>query len=236
MRARSAPMQHALRLRPLDRLARSCRARDRSSRCSSAARATRTSARAGERLGERASRSRDPRRAARGGARRACRPPAARMPLWRMPPPYILRSRWHFLMKSRAPAITEPAGAPRPFDRHTLTESKPAASSRSLAPVATAAFQIRAPSRCVVMPSACAACGDLGEPRAVPARCRPSRCACSRRRRRASRAWYGSSALNARADVGGGEHAAFADHLGLRSRRARRARPTRSASSARRRR
>mgnify|MGYP006974896035 CR=1 FL=1 len=47
-------------------------------------------------------------------------------------------------MLTRRTKVTEPAGAPSPLDRHTLTESKPSASSRSVEPVAIAAFQIRA--------------------------------------------------------------------------------------------
>src|ERR1044071_1010969 len=68
------------------------------------------------------------------------------MPAWRMPPPYILRSLRQRLMKSLRPAISEPAGAPRPLDRQALIESKPCTMSRSEAPHATAAFQIRAPA------------------------------------------------------------------------------------------
>ncbi len=60
-------------------------------------------------------------------------------------------------MKSFVPATTEPHGAPSPLLRHTLIESKPAASCFSVAPVAAAAFHSRAPSRWVCMPSACAA-------------------------------------------------------------------------------
>src|SRR5258706_12297601 len=72
-----------------------------------------------------------------------------------MPPPYILRSRWQDLISALVPATHEPTGAPSPLERHTLTESNPAASSRSVLPHVTAAFHRRAPSRWAFMPSSC---------------------------------------------------------------------------------
>ena len=52
--------------------------------------------------------------------------------------------------------MSEPIGAPRPLDRHTDRTSATAPYSRSGVPVATWAFQIRAPSRCTRAPAAVA--------------------------------------------------------------------------------
>ena len=97
---------------------------------------------------------------------RAYRPPAAMMPAWRMPPPKSLRARWARAIIAALPSSTEPTGAPRPFDRQTLTESNGATMSRSATPEATAALQTRAPSRCRIMPcrsQKARSCADLVE-------------------------------------------------------------------------
>lgn len=64
-----------------------------------------------------------------------------------MPPPRILRKRTAARTRSRSETKHEPTGAPSPFEKHTLTESNGAASSRTGIPVATDAFHRRAPSR-----------------------------------------------------------------------------------------
>ena len=53
---------------------------------------------------------------------------------------------------SFGPASAEPTGAPSPLLKQTLTVSKCLAHSASAMPVAAAAFQSRAPSRCVRKP------------------------------------------------------------------------------------
>ena len=78
----------------------------------------------------------------------ACRPAAARMPTWRIPPPIRLR-------QTRASAIGVGASRPsasRPARRAPWTGRPPARrrsrrTPRAATPVATWAFQIRAPSR-----------------------------------------------------------------------------------------
>ncbi len=59
-------------------------------------------------------------------------------------------------MSSFDPSNTLPAGAPSPFDRHTDTESKPAAAADSSIFNFTAALNSRAPSKCVLSLRACA--------------------------------------------------------------------------------
>ena len=49
----------------------------------------------------------------------ACRPAAARMPTWRIPPPIRLRRTRAWTMASADPASSEPTGAPSPLDRQT---------------------------------------------------------------------------------------------------------------------
>ena len=51
------------------------------------------------------------------------------------------------------PTTSEPTGAPSPFDRHTDSTSAHAPYDASGTPVATWAFQSRAPSRCTPMPT-----------------------------------------------------------------------------------
>ena len=70
-------------------------------------------------------------------------------PAWRIPPPKSLRTRRASAMKAFEPATALPTGARRPFEKHVMTESKPAASDASETPSAAAAFHRRAPSRCV---------------------------------------------------------------------------------------
>ena len=70
------------------------------------------------------------------------------MPAWRIPPPKSLRLRRTSWIRSASPATAEPTGAPRPFEKHTETESTSAATSAGETPSATAAFQSRAPSMC----------------------------------------------------------------------------------------
>ena len=79
-------------------------------------------------------------------------PAAAMMPAWRMPPPSIFRARRARPMKSRLPVTTEPTGAPSPLERQKVTESAWAATSFAGIPVATHAFQRRAPSRWTARP------------------------------------------------------------------------------------
>ena len=49
----------------------------------------------------------------------ACRPAAARMPTWRIPPPSRLRRTRAWAIASADPASSEPTGAPSPLDRQT---------------------------------------------------------------------------------------------------------------------
>src|SRR4029450_392853 len=98
----------------------------------------------------------------RGGVRRPTRGgggrrPAAAPPPCRIPPPIILRTRRACAMTSREPQISEPTGAPRPFDRQKVTESTWRVNSSAGRLRATAALKIRAPSRCTGTPAAWAA-------------------------------------------------------------------------------
>eukprot|EP01139_Manchomonas_bermudensis_P007158 Amastigsp_a179758_47.p3 type:complete len:100 gc:universal Amastigsp_a179758_47:853-554(-) len=68
-------------------------------------------------------------------------------PAWRIPPPSILRNRRARAMKSAGPTMTEPTGAESPFERQTETESAALQMRSSGTPDATAALQMRAPSR-----------------------------------------------------------------------------------------
>ena len=54
-------------------------------------------------------------------------------------------------------SMTDPIGAPKPFERQTLMVSKCFPYSLSETPDATWAFQMRAPSRCIAIPRARAA-------------------------------------------------------------------------------
>mmetsp|Transcript_9561 Transcript_9561/g.23609 ORF Transcript_9561/g.23609 Transcript_9561/m.23609 type:complete len:207 (-) Transcript_9561:640-1260(-) len=78
---------------------------------------------------------------------------AASTPAWRMVPPQAFRSRRHLAINSCVPTMTEPTGAPRPLDRHTDTESAAATQRPGDTPSAAAAFQMRAPSMCNLMPT-----------------------------------------------------------------------------------
>jgi hypothetical protein len=57
---------------------------------------------------------------------------------WRKPPPIRCLSHRAPAMKSFGPTRQEPTGAPEAFEKHTLAESKGAAYSASLTPVAAA--------------------------------------------------------------------------------------------------
>ena len=67
-------------------------------------------------------------------------------------------------MNSAEPTTADPTGAPRPFEKQTEAESTGAATSAGLRPLATAAFQIRAPSRCTRMPCAWAKSASSARP------------------------------------------------------------------------
>ena len=65
----------------------------------------------------------------------ACRPAAARMPAWRIPPPSSLRrTPAPGSSRPRGPTSSEPTGAPRPLDRQTETTSATAPYSRERRP------------------------------------------------------------------------------------------------------
>ena len=83
-------------------------------------------------------------------------PAAASTPAWRSPPPIRFRSRRTPLIRSRVVATRDPAGAPSPLLRHTDTVSALSHHFCSAIPVATCAFQMRAPSRCTARPAPCA--------------------------------------------------------------------------------
>ena len=74
-------------------------------------------------------------------------PAAASTPACLNPPPTRLRRRRTAFIRSRVVATSDPAGAPRPLLRQTETVSAFAHHCCSGIPVATCAFQIRAPSR-----------------------------------------------------------------------------------------
>ena len=57
-------------------------------------------------------------------------------------------------MRSLSAQISEPTGAPSPFDRQNDTVSKCRAYSAAGMPVATTALKRRAPSKCMAMPRA----------------------------------------------------------------------------------
>ncbi len=75
------------------------------------------------------------------------------MPTWRIPPPIRLRQTRASAIASLLPTMSEPTGAPRPLDRQTASTSATAPYSRSGVPVATWAFQMRAPSMCTRAPT-----------------------------------------------------------------------------------
>jgi len=78
------------------------------------------------------------------------------MPTWRIPPPMRLRHTRDSSIASRLPTTSEPTGAPSPLDRQTAITSATAPYSRSGVPVATWAFQIRAPSTWMPAPASVA--------------------------------------------------------------------------------
>ena len=80
-------------------------------------------------------------------------PAAASTPACRMPPPSLRRTIRACAARSPEVTTSDPTGAPRPFERQTDSVSNSAPYRVSGTPVATAAFQIRAPSQCSVMPS-----------------------------------------------------------------------------------
>mmetsp|Transcript_6219 Transcript_6219/g.15858 ORF Transcript_6219/g.15858 Transcript_6219/m.15858 type:complete len:280 (-) Transcript_6219:2025-2864(-) len=86
---------------------------------------------------------------------------AASTPACRMVPPHALRSRRALRMNSASPRMTLPTGAPRPLERHTLTVSAAATQRAGETPSAAAAFHIRAPSRCSLMPFSLHSCPHL---------------------------------------------------------------------------
>ena len=71
-----------------------------------------------------------------------------------MPAPYRLRQTRASAIRSADDTSTDPTGAPSPFDRQTETVSKFAPYAASGTPLATWAFQSRAPSRCIATPTA----------------------------------------------------------------------------------
>ena len=66
-------------------------------------------------------------------------------------------------MSSAEPATSEPTGAPSPFDRQHETVSNGAAHCAAGIPLASTAFQMRAPSRCRRRPRARAASADRAQ-------------------------------------------------------------------------
>src|SRR5260370_12279448 len=55
-------------------------------------------------------------------------------------------------MNAFVPAITDPTGAPSPFDKQNITESTFRVITATWSPSAVAALKIRAPSRCTFNP------------------------------------------------------------------------------------
>ena len=134
------------------------------------------------RLGQRAAAPcrRGPRPAGRrGGRARAARPRRGRRPgacrrraACARPAPRRSRS---------AEPSTDPTGAPSPLDRQTeIVSTSRAVRRRAATPVATCAFQIRAPSRCTASPTSSAQRTQPLAARRAAARCRRRSCACSR--------------------------------------------------------
>ena len=76
----------------------------------------------------------------------ATRPAAARNPACRMAPPRRLRSTRARSMSRREPAMSDPTGAHRLFDKDAITILAGAARVAALSPVATTALNSRAPS------------------------------------------------------------------------------------------
>ncbi len=75
-------------------------------------------------------------------------PGAAMTPACRIPPPRILRIRRARSTNAADPQIIDPTGAASPFDRHNCTDDTCCVQSVTGRPIATAALNSRAPSRC----------------------------------------------------------------------------------------
>lgn len=69
-----------------------------------------------------------------------------------VPPPRAFLKRRQRAINSLGPTMTEPTGAPRPFERHKLTVSHAATIREGGTPSAAAAFIKRAPSMCNANP------------------------------------------------------------------------------------
>ncbi len=91
-----------------------------------------------------------------------------------MPPPIRLRRTRASSTWSCVPTNSEPTGAPSPLDRQTASASVSAPYASSGVPVATCAFQIRAPSMCSAQPTPSAqarsACRSASGSTAPPAK------------------------------------------------------------------
>src|SRR5579862_6306494 len=74
------------------------------------------------------------------------------MPIWRIPPPKIFRYLRAFSINSFDPITIDPAGVPSPLEKHAEIESTHLPYSLNDTPLATEAFQIRAPSRWTEIP------------------------------------------------------------------------------------
>ena len=81
---------------------------------------------------------------------------AASTPTCRIPPPSRLRQTRASVTAASEPTIIEPTGAPRPLEKHTHRTSAIAPYAVSGVPLATWAFQMRAPSRCTATSDAVA--------------------------------------------------------------------------------
>src|SRR2546425_12459299 len=81
-------------------------------------------------------------------------PAAARIPAWRIPPPYMRRKRRSFSTVGRSDTITDPTGAPSPLDKQNETVSKWRAYSPAGTPGGPTAFKSLAPSRGIGNPPA----------------------------------------------------------------------------------
>ena len=128
-------------------------------------------------------RARGPRPSARGDGRaRRDRPRRARRPGACRRPSACAGRAPHDL--SAEPTISEPTGAPRPLDRHTAIVSATAPYAVNGVPVATCAFQIRAPSRCSAQPSSSRERPERLQIGQRAARCHRRSCGCSRPRSR----------------------------------------------------
>ena len=96
---------------------------------------------------------------------------AASIPVCLMPPPKSFLNRLAFIMNSSVPTRQDPIGAPgntavsswwkrstvqlpRPLLKHRLTESNGSHSSFTGVAVSTTTCQMRAPSRCILIPLA----------------------------------------------------------------------------------